>query len=98
MIPFTGCTPAKQSVKNKPNPVGITNFVICGKSGKAHDCELYQGKGTGISEKYKKLGLGASIVLRLAENIPRFCNFKVCSDNYFTGFPLIRELRRYGTE
>lgn len=96
MIPFTGRAPAKQFVKNKPNPVGIKNFVICGKSGKAHDFELYQGKGTGISEEHKSLGLGASVVLRLAENIPRFSNYKVCFDNYFTGFPLIRELQKHG--
>ena len=96
MIPFTGRAPAKQFVKSKPNPVGIKTFVICGKSGKAHDFELYQGKGTGIFEEHKKLGLGASIVLRLAKSVPRFCNYKVCFDNYFTGFPLIRELRRYG--
>lgn len=96
MIPFTGRAPAKQFVKNKPNPVGIKNFVICGKSGKAHDFELYQGKGTGISEEHKSFGLGASVVLRLAENIPRFSNYKVCFDNYFTGFPLIRELQKHG--
>ena len=92
MIPFTGGAPAKQFVKNEPNPVAIKNFVICGKFGKAHDFELYQGKGTGICEEHKSLGLGASVVLRLAENIPRFSNYKVCFDNYFTGFPLIQEL------
>ena len=57
MIPFTGRAPAKQFVKRKPNPVGIKNFVICGKPGKAHDFELCQGKGTGIFEEHKNVVL-----------------------------------------
>ncbi len=72
MIPFNGRVPAKQFIKSKLNPVGMKNFVICGKSGKANDFEFYQRKETDIADEYKSLGLGASVVLRLAENIPRF--------------------------
>ena len=72
MISFEGKAPAKQFVVNKPNFIGLKNFVLCGKSGKALDFELYQGAGTSIPEKYKKLGLGsgASIVLKLSETLP----------------------------
>nr|XP_039250202.1 piggyBac transposable element-derived protein 3-like [Styela clava] len=92
MIPFTGRVPAKQFVKGKPNPVGLKNFVICGKSGRAVDFEIYQAAGTGT----KHLGLGASVVLRLVEAIPKQKNCKICFDNYFTGIPLIRELKSRG--
>ncbi|XP_072047401.1 piggyBac transposable element-derived protein 3-like [Amphiura filiformis] len=98
MIPFTGRVPAKQFIKNNPNPVGIKSFVICGSSGRALDFELFQGKGTGIPEETKHLGLGASVVLRLTESIPRQMNYKVCFDNYFTGMPLVRELKTKGIQ
>ncbi|XP_033113148.1 uncharacterized protein LOC117113820 [Anneissia japonica] len=96
MIPFTGRVPTKQVIKSKPNPVGIKNFVLCGKSGRALDFEFYQGKGTGIPQETKHLGLGASVVILLTNTIPRQMNYKICFDNYFTGIPLIRELKSKG--
>ena len=98
MIPFEGRAPAKQFVSNKPNPIGLKNFVLCGKSGRALDFELYQGAVTGIPKKFKKLGLGlgTSIVLRLSETVPKQINHKIVSDSYFTGMSLIRELKKEG--
>ena len=57
MIPFQGKAPAKHFVANKPNPIGLKKFVLCGNSGRALDFELYQAAGTGISEKYKNFSL-----------------------------------------
>ena len=56
MILFEGRAPAQ---------LFVANFVLCGKSGRALDFELYQGAGSGIPEKDKKLalGLGGSIYL-----------------------------------
>ena len=96
MIPFHGRVPARQYVKGKPNPVGIKSFVRCGKSGKAYDFELYQGKGTGVSQDFKHLGLGGSVVMRLVENLPKNERFKVYFDNYFTSIPLLLELKAIG--
>ena len=97
MIPFEGRAPAKQFVANKPNPIGLKNFVLCGKYGRALDFELYQGAGSGIPEKDKKLalGLGGSIVLRLSETVPKRLNHKLVFDNYFWK-SLIRELSTWG--
>ena len=96
MIPLQGKAPAKQFVANKPNLIGLKNFALCGKSDKALDFELYQGAGTDIPEKYKhlSLGLGASIVLWLSKTLPKHMNHKMIFDNYFTGMPLIRELKK----
>ena len=87
MIPFHGMMPARQYVKNKPNPVGLKNYVRCGKSGRAYDFEFYEGAGTGI--KYRHLGLGGSVVMRLTECLPWNENFKVFFDKHFTGLPLL---------
>lgn len=97
MIPFTGRVPAKQCIKSKPNPVGVKNFVMCGKSGRAHNFELYQGKGTNLSQvHFENLGLGGSVVMKLTEILPRGEMFKVYFDNYFTSMELIRQLKLIG--
>ena len=73
MISSEGKATAKQSGANKSNSIGLKNSVLCGKSGRELDFELYQGAGIGISEKYKELGRGlrASIVLRVSETVPK---------------------------
>ena len=98
MIPFKEKAPAKQFVANKPNPIGLNNFVLCEKSERALNFDLYQGVGSGIPKNYKKLalGLGGSIILRLSETVPKRLNHKLVFDNYFTGMFLIRELKKEG--
>ena len=58
MIPFQDRDPGRQYVKSKPNPVGTKLFVRCGRLGMAYDFKFYQGKGNGVSENRKDLGLG----------------------------------------
>ena len=62
----------------------------------AYDLEFYEGKGTGVSEDHKVLGLGGSIVMRLVENLPERGNFKVYFDNFFTSIPLLIQLKEKG--
>ena len=59
----------------------------------AYNFEFYQGKGTGVSEDHKDLGLGGSIVMRLVEKLPERENFKVYFDNFFTSIPLLIQLK-----
>ena len=96
MIPFTGRMPTKQVIKSKPTFVGVKNWLICGKSGGVLDFELYQAAGTGISSEYKTMGLGAAVVLRLADSVTKNKNYKLYFDNYFTSIPLLRELKDKG--
>ena len=62
----------------------------------AYNFEFYQGKGTGVSEDHKDLGLGGSIVMGLVENLPERENFKVYFDNFFTSIPLLIQLKEKG--
>ena len=94
MIPLTGRMPAKQIMKSKLTPVGIKNWVMCGKSGRVLDFEIHQGARTPIPLEYKTLGLRDAVVLRLSETIPKDKNYNLCFGNYFTGIPFIRELKK----
>lgn len=96
MVPFTGRVVAKQFVRNKPNPEGTKVFVRCSSNGMAHDFELYQGKGTGVSADHSHLGLGGSVVMRLVEHLPHGPNVRCFMDNYFSSVPLFRELKIIG--
>lgn len=60
----------------------------------------YQGQSGHDSSPYKKLGLGASVVLQysdvLREKIDSQAAFHLFFDNFFTSIPLIDELRVRG--
>lgn len=92
MIPFTGRMPARQFVKGKPRPVGLKNFVVTTSSGLVLDFEPYQGVTTNL--KFRELGLGPSVVLRLTETLTpgSFLYF----DRYFSTVRLFKELDKMG--
>ncbi|KAK2701504.1 hypothetical protein QYM36_019850 [Artemia franciscana] len=71
-------------------------FTRAGISGIVYDIEIYTGKG---AVEISELGQGTDVVLRLVENLPRFMNFKLFFDNFYTGIDLIHKLRvEYGIE
>lgn len=91
MIPFTGTTKLKQYVRGKPNPVGLKNFLLASADGMIHDFFIYQGANTWPDGKpNSKVGIGGSVVLKLADNIPR--GHILYFDRYFTSLPLLEEL------
>ena len=61
----------------------------------AYNFEFYQGKGTGVSEDHKDLGLGGSVVMQLVENLQRG-KILVYFDNFFTSIPLQIQLKEKG--
>lgn len=80
-------------MRNKPNTEGIKVFVRSSSDGMAHDFELYQGKGTGVSADHSHLGLGGSVVMHLVENLLHGLNVRCFMDNYFSSVPLFREMK-----
>lgn len=69
MIPFSGRCAVKQFVKNKPRPVGLKNFVMTTSEGIVLDFIAYQGAQTDLPDR--DLGLGASVILKLSETLPK---------------------------
>lgn len=92
MIPFTGRCALRQVVKNKPRPTGLKNFVLTTSEGLMLDFDIYRGAKTGFANR--ELGLGPSVILHLAKNIPP--NSCVYFDRYFTTIPLLERLAHDG--
>ena len=95
MIPFSGTTSLKQYVPNKPNPVGLKNWVLAGENGLMIDFEINQGKQQIIRTLTDmpgrpEMGLGEAVVLRLSQTLPEEC--KVYFDRFFTSLPLLDAL------
>ena len=95
MIPFTGTTSLKHYVPNKPNPVGLKNWVLAGGNGLMLDFEVDQGKPKLISmltdaPTRPEMGLGEAVVLRLLQTLPE--GSKVYFDRLFTSVPLLDAL------
>ncbi|XP_049782815.1 piggyBac transposable element-derived protein 3-like [Schistocerca cancellata] len=94
MVPFTGRCTLSQYVPNKPRPLGIKNFVLATTKGLVLDFEFYQGKSTPLPDV--GLGLGPSIILRLAQTLPQ--GARLYFDRYFTALPLLQQLLDLGLE
>lgn len=64
-------------------------------SGFVHDFEIYVGKGT-LPSTDSGLGISGDVVMRLLENVPKFQNFKVATDNWFNSYNLQCRLKFTG--
>lgn len=95
MIPFKGLFGAKQYVKGKPSPWGIKVFCLNGKSGMPYDFIVYQGSTTPLNQQDQKIyGFGSTVVLNLADRIPRdSVGHKLYFDNYFPSYKLFEALK-----
>lgn len=95
MIPFCGHVSLRQYVPRKPNPTGLKNYVLAGKSGKILDFEIYQGPTSNFpDESNKKLGTGGRAVLRLIQTCLPGTN--IYFDRYFTSVALLDVLKDKG--
>ncbi|KAK2703984.1 hypothetical protein QYM36_017697 [Artemia franciscana] len=96
MFPLKERIGFRQYLKDKPHSWGVRIFTRAGISGIVCDTEIYTGKG---AVEISELGQGDDFVLRFLENVPRFMNFKLSFDNFYTGIDLIYKLRvEYGIE
>lgn len=95
MVPYYGGHPCKQFIRGKPIRWGYKFWVGATPSGYIVWFDPYQGSGTEIPLDYRKLGLGASVVLRFADilrSIDEKASFHLFFDNFFTSVHLIDEL------
>ncbi|CAH2016792.1 unnamed protein product [Acanthoscelides obtectus] len=95
MIPFTGTSSLVQYVKNKPNPVGLKNFVLAIPSGLVLNFFIYQGAKTwpdGSPEK--DLGIGGSVMKKVSDNLSP--GHVLYFDRYFTSLNLLDYLLTKG--
>nr|CAH7758611.1 unnamed protein product [Callosobruchus chinensis] len=99
MVPYYGGHGSKQFIRRKPIRWGYKIWVGTTSKGYIEWFEPYQGCTTIISEKYRPLGLGASIVLQFSD-IMQVQNggapFHIFCDNFFTSLPLLTELSNRG--
>ncbi|CAH1988473.1 unnamed protein product [Acanthoscelides obtectus] len=99
MVPYYGGHGSKQFIRGKPIRWRYKVWVGTTKKGYIEWFEPYQGSTTIISEKYRPLGLGASVVLQFADIIQSQCEnapFHIFCDNFFTSLPLLAELTSRG--
>lgn len=88
MIPFTGACSLRQYVPNKPNPVGLKNFVLASPEGLVLDFIIYQGETTfKPTPPHLKLGLGGAVISNLCDSLAMGTN--IYCDRYFTSINLI---------
>ena len=83
IIPFTGMCRMKQYVPNKPNPVGLKNFVAARPDGLVVDFVVYQGANSfqPIPPELKS-GVGGTVVSHLSESFTS--GTRIYCDGYFT--------------
>ncbi|KAI8119865.1 PiggyBac transposable element-derived protein 3 [Lucilia cuprina] len=67
MVPYTGRHGCKQYIHGKPIRYGFKFWVGTTRQGYINWFEPYQGASTNISETYKDLGVGTSVVLEYAD-------------------------------
>lgn len=89
MIKFKGRVSIKQYMPKKPVKRGYKVWMLADSSGYCLNFEIYTGKTGNEVEQ----NLGARVVKRMTSEIANK-NHKVFFDNFFTGVPLMEELRQ----
>jgi hypothetical protein len=93
VIPTKGRSPMRTYNPKKPEKWGMKVWARSGCSGIIYDFSIYTGKG---DKNHGEYGLGGNVVLHLCKHLPCGQNFKIYFDNYFTGIPLLVELKEMG--
>lgn len=99
MIPYYGGHSCKQYIRGKPIRWGYKFWVGATRLGYVIWFLPYQGQSALDLTDYKKLGLGASVVLQYSYvlwKIDSDAPFHLFFDNFFTSIPLLDELRVRG--
>jgi hypothetical protein len=95
MIPYFGRHSGKQFIRGKPIRWGYKFWIGALRLGYIVYFDPYQGSSTTLPEKYKHMGLGASVVLQYADILDtmHYDFFHLYFDNFFTSISLLKELK-----
>ncbi|XP_050293811.1 piggyBac transposable element-derived protein 3-like [Anthonomus grandis grandis] len=95
MIPYYGRHSGKQFIQGKPVRWGYKFWVGTLRLGYIVYFDPYQGASTTIPDKYKHLGLGASVVLQYVNVLQKmpYQPFHICFDKFFTSLSLLKKLK-----
>ena len=91
MIRYYGPHPMRQFIRGKPIRFGYKMWSMCTASGYCIQIEPYAGAEMPPT-KNQHLGVGGSVVRRLASKLPRN-GYIIHTDNFFTSIPLMESLR-----
>ncbi|XP_067636126.1 piggyBac transposable element-derived protein 3-like [Eurosta solidaginis] len=86
----------KQYLPNKPKKWGFKFFALCDVSGFMYMFEIYTGETHCLLPGEPDLKASANIVVRMTRGVPRFQNYIIYMDNYYTSIPLLIYLRTQG--
>ncbi|CAG0892949.1 unnamed protein product [Cyprideis torosa] len=101
IIPYHGKKiPCRVLIKNKPNPIGLKNYVMATPDGLVLDFKVYQGANTfqNIPEDVKACGHGATVLYDLSKSLRK--GSQVFADRYFNSekaFDILTERGIYCT-
>lgn len=95
MVPYFGRHGGKQFIRGKPIRWGYKFWIGALRLGYIVYFDPYQGSSTTLPEKYKHMGLGATVVLQYADVLKKmpYKSFHLYFDNYFTSLSLLKELK-----
>ena len=96
MVPYFGRHSGKQFIRGKPIRWGYKIWVGALRLGYIVYFDPYQGSSTTLPDRYKHLGLGASVVLQYSDVLKEMPHepFHLFFDNYFTSISLLLELKQ----
>ena len=87
----------KQYMKDKPHKWGYKLFVLSGEIGFAHKVEIYSGQENDPFHHYEPdIVTSGNVVIRLGQEIPKYQNFKLYFDRYYTSIDLALFLAENG--
>lgn len=100
MIEYFGRHGCKQAIRNKPVRFGFKAWCLnSGTTGYLLRFDIYQGSSGTTSTTEAKFGKGGGTLIRLLDETPpeiRALPLRIYIDNYFTGLPLLVEMRERG--
>ncbi|CAH2087871.1 unnamed protein product [Euphydryas editha] len=80
----------------KPHKWGYKIYVLCGVTGFAYKFEIETGAENIVLPGEPDLGASSNVVVRMARDMPKYQNYKLYFDNYFTSLPLLEHLAKEG--